>query len=82
MARTPRDFSRRPLEVTGILRATGEAVQGLVIDSGQLVRDFLLPSQRVTDGVVVESGWSDLICSECGDSAKWCPDLSRELPGY
>lgn len=75
-----RNFAQKPLTVTGILRDTGDLVPGLVIHSADQVRDFLLPGPRVTDGVVVESGWSDLICSECGDTARWCPDLNSVLP--
>ena len=76
----PRDFSKKPLTVTGIIRITGEAVDGLTIHNGQDVRDFLTGGHRETTGYWTPSGWSELICSECGDTSKWCPDLSRELP--
>lgn len=75
----PRDFTKKPLTVTGILRTTGEPVPGLVIHSDQDVRDFLAGGHRETTGYWTPSGWSELVCSECGDTSKWCPDLSTAL---
>lgn len=64
--------------VTGLLR-DGGAVPGLVVRSAQEVRDFLLPGARLTDGVVVESGWADLVCDTCGEPSAWCPTLRAAL---
>lgn len=77
MARKART-AHYPLNVTGVLRSGG-TVPDLVVADFAEVRAFLLPGTRLTDGVVVPSGWSDLICSTCGDSAAWCPDLSAAL---
>lgn len=67
-----------PLTVTGVLR-DGSTVPGLRVTSAQEVRDFLRPGARLTDGVMVESGWADLICDQCGDGADWCPTLRAAL---
>lgn len=77
MARKSATF---PLYVTAIMREDGSAINGMVITCDQDVRDFLLPGPRLTDGVIVESGYSDLICEECGETAAWCPRLMAALP--
>lgn len=57
------------LDVIGIIDGEGPIV-GLRIDRAKQVRDFLMPG----------SGWSDLVCAECGESAAWCPRLVACLP--
>ena len=79
MARTSR--TTYPLAVTGVIRHDGSTVPGLVVNSPAEVRAFLVAGPRLTDGVVVESGWSDLICDTCGDGSAWCPDLQAALAG-
>lgn len=79
MTRT-RSSRRLDLTVTGVLPNGGGAVPGLTVRSVSELRAFLLPGPRLTDGVVVESGWETLVCETCGSEAHWCPEMVDNLP--